>query len=422
MPLHLTAEDQQLLDGGSGPGAQMAMRIVVRLAEALEAEQLLTISGANVDSCLYHGPSTLAFAERLLALGASVKVPTTLNVSSLDLLHPDLFTGDPKEAEQSRLLTECYKGLGGQPTWTCAPYQLNERPGFGQHVAWAESNAIVFANSVLGARTDRYGDFIDICAAITGRAPAAGLHLQENRRARRVFDVSGLPSALLDSDWLFPVLGALVGATTGVQVPVVTGVPGGQPEHRLKSLGAAAASSGGIGMFHMVGSTPEAPTLSEAVGGVDPLEVTQVSLADLNETRASLSTATGLSLGSVCLGTPHYSLDEFAVLVPLLSGRQVHPSVNFLVSTGRGIYHELQLRGWLGTLEAAGVTVVVDTCTYLSPALSGGTGPAMTDSTKWAYYAPSNLGVEVTLASTAECVNSAINGVVTVDESLWANG
>jgi len=171
-----------------------------------------------------------------------------------------------------------------------------------------------------------------------------------------------------------------------------------------------------------VGSTPEAPTLSEALGGVDPLEVTQVSLADLNETRASLSTATGLSLGSVCLGTPHYSLDEFAVLVPLLAGRQIHPSVTFLVSTGRGVYHELQLRGWLATLQAAGVTVVVDTCTYLSPALSGGNEPAMTDSAKWAYYAPGNLGVEVTLASTAECVNSAIAGVVTLDKSLWAHG
>ena len=172
MSVRLTDGDRAYLAGDHGPSAQSAMRVVVRLADTMEAEGLLDITGAHIDSCLYHGPAVLDFADWLADGGARVAVPTTLNVSSLDLLHPDLYRGDPDWAVQARRLMERYEEMGCQPTWTCAPYQLDVRPSFGEQIAWAESNAIVFANSVLGARTHRYGDFIDICAAICGRAPA----------------------------------------------------------------------------------------------------------------------------------------------------------------------------------------------------------------------------------------------------------
>ena len=128
----------------------------------------MPITSAHIDGCLFHGQAGLDFAERLLAEGARVEVPTTLNVSSLDLLHPPLYRGDPETARSARRLMEVYEAMGCQPTWTCAPYQLPDRPGFGQQIAWAESNAIVFANSVLGARTNRYGDFLDISCAVMG--------------------------------------------------------------------------------------------------------------------------------------------------------------------------------------------------------------------------------------------------------------
>ena len=232
------------------------MRVVVRLAEALGAEELLDISAAHVDSCLYHGRAPLDFAERLAADGATVVVPTTLNVSSLDLLHPDLYRGDPEEGLLARRLMDAYVGMGCRPTWTCAPYQLEERPAFGEQIAWAESNAIAFANSVLGARTDRYGDFVDICAAVTGRAPAAGLHLDENRRATVVFRLGGLAPELYTSSLLPHVLGTLIGAVVGNRVPVIDGLPDPPGEDWLKALGAAAASAGSVGMFHVVGATP----------------------------------------------------------------------------------------------------------------------------------------------------------------------
>src|ERR687898_324899 len=214
MPTELDDGDRALLRGERGEGAAFAMRLVVRMAEIQGAPRLRGVTKAHVDSCLYHGRAGLDFAERLLAGGASVAVPTTLNVSSLDLLHPEVVRLDDEAAAAAKRLMDAYVAMGCRPTWTCAPYQLPDRPAQGEHVAWAESNAIVFANSVLGARTERYGDFIDICAAITGRVPDAGLHRTERRAGNVLFRLSGLPARLLESDVLYSVLGHLIGGST----------------------------------------------------------------------------------------------------------------------------------------------------------------------------------------------------------------
>src|SRR5512132_3081297 len=214
------------------------MRIVVELGRVAGAARLIDVTSAHIDGCLYHGRAGLDFAERLLRDGAAVRVPTTLNVASLDLLHPDRYRGDPETATAARRLMDAYVAMGCRATWTCAPYQLPGRPGVGEHVAWAESNAIVFANSVLGARTARYGDFIDICAAVTGRVPFAGLHRTDRRRGQVVFDLHALPERLLAEDVLYPLLGVLVGAESGSLVAVLDGLPPGVSEDRLKALGA----------------------------------------------------------------------------------------------------------------------------------------------------------------------------------------
>ena len=217
-----------------------------------------------------------------------MRVPTTLNIGLLDLIHPGLTDVPEETARPARELMEAYVELGARPTFTCAPYQLaGSRPGLGEHVAWAESNAIVFANSVLGARTNRYGDFCDIACAVTGRAPAAGLHLTEHRRARVVLDVSSLSDAVLASDVLYPVLGLVLGRVAGDRVAVIDGLPPGVPEDRLKAIGASAASTGAVGMFHAVGSTPEAATLEEALQGEPPDEVVEVTARELRAARDS---------------------------------------------------------------------------------------------------------------------------------------
>src|SRR6266508_2963830 len=226
-----------MLDGQLGEAARLAMRIVADLAAVMEADRLIDVASAHVDGCLYHGPAGLEFAERLVTGGAAVSVPTTLNTGSLDLLHPELVRETPERASAARRQMDLYMAMGCRATWTCAPYQLPGRPSLGQQIAWAESNAIVFCNSVIGARTNRYGDFIDICAAITGRVPFAGLHRVEERLARLVLRLEGVPPRLLGSDALYPVLGHVLGREAGTDVAAIAGLPKDATEDRLKALG-----------------------------------------------------------------------------------------------------------------------------------------------------------------------------------------
>ena len=411
----LTADDRASLSGEHGEGAALAMRLLVKMAEVARAPRLRSITRAHIDSCLYHGQAGLDFAERLLAGGAAVSVPATLNVSSLDLLHPELARLDDDIRVRAQRLMDAYVRLGCRPTWTCAPYQLPDRPSFGEHVAWAESNAIVFANSVLGARTNRYGDFIDICAAITGRVPDAGLHTDEGRRAMILLHLQGIPETLLHHDLLYPVLGHLLGLRAGNEVVGVEGLPASTSEDRLKAVGAAAASSGAVALFHAIGVTPEAPTWD--VVAADEAREEVVTLADLRAARDELSpVGEGAKIGAVSVGTPHASEAELGRLADLVEAER--PRVPFFVNTGRA-----QLAG-IGSvaddLADAGVTVVTDTCTYITPILHDVAGPVMTDSGKWAWYAPSNLGFEVALGSLEECARSAAAGRVIRDEQLWA--
>jgi hypothetical protein len=326
--IELSARDRAMLDGELGEAARLAMRIVTDLAVVMEADRLIDVASAHVDGCLYHGPAGLEFAERLVAGGAAVSVPTTLNTGSLDLLHPDLVRETPERASAARRQMDLYVAMGCRATWTCAPYQLPGRPSLGQQIAWAESNAIVFANSVLGARTNRYGDFIDICAAITGRVPDAGLHREENRRAELVFRLSGISDRLLEEDVLYPVLGQVVGREAGNAVVAIEGLPPDTTEDRLKALGAAAASSGSVAMFHAVGITPEAPTLEAALGGHRASRTVEITPERLRAARDELSTTSREDLAAVSLGTPHFSLAEFEALMPLLDGIRVNRPVH----------------------------------------------------------------------------------------------
>ncbi len=402
---------------GEGTGAeQIAMRILVSVAEALGAAELLDISGAHIDSCLFHGMAGLEFAERLVDERGQVAVPTTLNVTSLDLLHPELNRGDTDHAPEAARLVAAYEALGGRATWTCAPYQLEDRPAFGAQVAWGESNAIVFANSVLGARTERYGDFTDVCAAITGRAPAVGLHLDAGRRGGIIFELVDVPASVAESDALFPVLGHLIGYEAGQRIPVIVGLEAAT-EDQLKALGAGAASSGAVAMFHAVGITPEAPTLEEALGGrVDVARMT-ITAEDLTRARDDLSTVATGPLGAVALGTPHASVAELDRIAGLFGSQRVAPTIECSVNTGRDV---LAASSAGDALLGAGVEIVTDTCTYLKPIMSVEQGQVvMTDSAKWAYYAPANIGAQVVFGSTEDCVASAIAGEITRFDRWW---
>jgi predicted aconitase len=416
----LDARDRDLLDGGRGEAARLAMRLVVAAARAMDAPGLLDIASAHVSGCFYSGRAGLDFAQRLVDGGAQVAVPTTLNTGIVDLLHPELQPAEERPLlELGRRQMDLYAAMGCEPTWTCAPYQRAARPSRGEQVAWGESSAVVFANSVLGARTNKYGDFLDIACAVTGRVPDAGLHRDAGRAGRVLVRVRDVDPALLAEDAAYGVLGYLAGRAVGSAVPVIDGLPATATEDQLRALGAAAAAGGGVELFHAVGLTPEAPTLDAALRGGHPERELAIDARALRTGRDELSTRAGDRLTAVCLGTPHMSAREVARVLELLDGRRVHPDVAFYVSTGRDVLADLRARGDDAALRRAGVRVVVDTCTYFAPFLRVRPGPVMTDSAKWAYYAPGNLGVDVVFASTAECVRSAVEGRVWHDAGLW---
>jgi hypothetical protein len=347
-------------------------------------------------------------------------VPTTLNVGALDLLHPSRVKFDPDTAQMARRLMVASEALGCAPTWTCAPYQAGHRPRLGAHVAWGESNAVAFVNSVLGARTNRLGDFLDLCCAIAARAPRYGLHLDEHRRARIVIDVSGLSPELRRTDAFYPVLGAILGAEAGSAVAAIAGVPAGTHEDRLKALGAAAASTGAVGLFHVVGVTPEAPDLETVLGGRAPERRIEVTPALLRQARDRLSTAAADSdrIDAIAVGSPHFSLQEFRALAALSEGQRFR--VPFYACTGRGVLAELERADLLAPLKASGVEIVVDTCVVVAPILPPEAGVLMTNSGKFAFYAPANTGFATVYGSLADCVVSAVAGRVTRDERLWS--
>jgi predicted aconitase len=419
MPLTLNDKDQAMLRGDHGPATKMAMSILVRMAEVSGAQELLDITGAHIDSTVYIGDAGLEFAERLANLGAKVSVPTTLNVSGLDEYHWQEWAVPNEWARQAHRQMVAYQSMGTVPTWTCAPYQTEMKPSFGQQIAWGESNAIVFANSVLGARTERYPDMFDICCAITGRAPAIGLHLTENRAGNLLLQLENVSESLQHSDDFYPVLGHLVGKVALDKIPVIAGMKFKPNEDQLKALGAASASSGGVALFHMVGVTPEAQTIESAFQDKQPQETIMVTMDMLRESRRALTHTDSEKLDMVVLGSPHFSLAEFKQLAPLVTGKQKHADVKFLVTSSRAMTQLAKQAGFLDTLQAFGAQLTVDTCILTSPMLPPETKYLMTNSAKFAYYAPGLLSKQITFGSLKDCVTSAIAGRVIRDETLW---
>jgi predicted aconitase len=418
MSLQLPDHARGLLAGEQGLAMQLAMRLVVKAAEIMAAERLIPISFAHLDACFYTGQAHVDFVRFLLDNGAALAVETWTNNGVVSLADGGLRPRgeDPETVDGAGELMKLYERLGARPTWTCAPYQHPGGPKFGDHIAVGESNAVSYYNAVVGARTNKYGDYLDVACALTGLAPDAGLHRDAERKAALHIDCTALPEDWRGHDIFAHLIGHHTGRLAGRRVPVISGLPPDTPKHALKAICSAAASSGGVEMWHGLGVTPEAPAL-EAVFETGETHV--VRGEDLVRAHRDLSTAADGPLDAVALGTPHFSLAEFAELVRMLDGRKVKQGLPVLVSTSRVVRELVRARGWLAALEASGIAVPVDVCTYHSPRVRGLRGRVMTNAAKWAYYAPGMLGVEVCFGSLRECVESAVRGEVWRDPGLW---
>jgi predicted aconitase/predicted aconitase with swiveling domain len=408
--VELSDIDRTFLRGDRGKAAQSAMRIILRMARLQGAKELMNVTQVHVDGCIYTGSGSLAFAEKLRDLDGKVAVPTTLNAISVDHRRWRTHGIDPKFGEPASRLGDVYLEMGARPTFTCAPYLLDTAPKVGEQVAWAESNAVVFANSVLGARTMKYPDFLDICIALTGRAPLAGPHVEINRKANVRINASNFSNK---DDSFYPLLGYCVGALAADRIPVIVGLDRAGPStDDLKAFGAAFATVSSAPMFHIVGVTPEASTLAAVLPEDQSIPSIDIALGDLLSCWEELNSARDETVGLISLGNPHFSFSEIENLASLCRGRTKHPDVVVVITTGRAIYDRALEAGLVAALEAFGVQFVTDTCWCMitDPLIPPTARTVMTNSGKYAHYGPGLTGRRFYFGGIATCVAAAVEG------------
>lgn len=411
--LHLSAEDKAMLEGTKGKAVQLAMQIICAMARGQGAEELIDISRVHIDGCIYASPANLLFAQTMADMGALVRVPTTMNAISVDHGNWRAQGVPPDFGLPASRLTDAYVSMGARPSFTCAPYQLPAPPKRGEVIAWAESNAVIYANSVLGARTVKHPDFLDLCIALTGRAPLSGVYLDAHRAPRRVIEVS-LPARYDEAIW--PMLGWLAGQAAPDRIPRLEGLETSAPsEDDLKALCAAFGTTSAAPMLHVAGITPEAdmPPTAEA----DRLRLT---IDDLRRVWRQFN-AGPAHVDLIAFGSPHFSQAECRALADSFAGRKRRVDTPVIVTLGQDTLRAVREDGTLARLEAAGVQVVPDICwcSISEPVFPPAAKALMTNSGKYAHYAPGLSGRAVRFGSIADCVEAAVTGQARQELPAW---
>ncbi len=402
--MKLTDEEKRILDGQQGEPYKMAMEMLVALGEIYGAEKMTPIKSAHCAglSLKSHGIAGTEWAEDMVKAGARVCVPTTMNVIGVDR-SKDL--GLPKEWVTNQMRIErAYECMGCFGTSSCVPYYAGFIPRFGESISWAESSAVVFTNSVLGARDNREGGPSALAAGLVGRTPLYGLLLNENRTGDFLFTVEATLQDVSD----YGALGAYVGRIVGTGIPVFDGLNNPYIED-LVYLGAALASSGSVAMFHAVGITPEAPTVTAALGGkkVNNILITNNEIA---EGKRLLTSAKDTKVDYVAIGCPHFSLGQIKEVAMLLQGKKVAKDVVFWIHTNVAIKGLATQLGYTKIIEDAGAVLTQDLCTVLSVPETLGFKILATNSPKMAFYAPGGNQLMTWYGNVQQCISAAVQG------------
>jgi predicted aconitase len=419
----LTDYERAMLEGREGKARQKAMELLVRYAEALGAERFVdttNVAGVPGSSSPYlqnyyksAGKSYDAiFSHFDLDSDELVEVPR-VTVHSCHLqggLDPDNWQrlgGKPDAFQISQTSEHDAAARGIRILKTCTPYLAGNVPTRGEHCAWMESSAVVYCNSVIGARTNTEGRESTSAAMLTGKIPDWGLHRDENRYATHRLDIEVEVTSVMD----WGMLGYFVGDVVGERIPVLLGRYGEPDLIRHKHFGAAAASSGGVEMYHIVGVTPEAPDLQTALGSKAATHTIAYGRAERRRTYEVLN-ANGHStdVDYVMLGCPHYSLDQIRDACQLLEGRKVSANCNLWIFTSRSVKGEAEKLGYTKIIRDAGGVLLTDTCSAISQAVPPGTKVAALDSAKQTHYLPAMVGIEAWFGSTRDCIDAALSG------------
>jgi predicted aconitase len=355
----------------------------------------------------------------MAALGGKVKVPATTNATSIDRQRWRARGISQAFGQSAERVVSAYVSMGMTPSFTCAPYLLDTAPVLGAQIAWGESNAVSYANSVIGARTMKYPDFLDVCVALTGRAPLVGSYTEHGRQATLQVDVTAM-SGIDDS--FYPLLGYHIGAIAGHDIPVITGLELARPDlDDLKAFSAAFATTSGAPMFHIVGVTPEAPDIQSVTGGKPVGRRVPVTREDLRRSWRELNASEPSAIGLVALGNPHFSLAEIARTANACRGRMKSNAVRFSISCGRDIYRKAVEAGYVMALEAFGAEFSNDTCWCMvdTAQVADVEGAIMTNSAKFAHYGPGITDRRFHFGSLSACVDASCTGRSGADLPVW---
>jgi len=422
--MKLTDGEQAMLDGHAGKAKQKAMDLLVRYARALGAERFVdTTNVAGVPA--YYQPVLLDY-YKATADDAYDVIYSRFDLDSDEVVEiPRVAVNSCAlqggvDAEGWKTLGKNYEALrmserseaasaarGVRILKTCTPYLAGNVPKQGEHCAWMESSAVVYCNSVLGARTNTEGRESTSAAMLTGKIPDWGFHRDDFRVATHHIQVEVDVASVMD----WGMLGYFVGGVVGERIPVVTGRISHPDLIRHKHFGAAAASSGGVEMYHLVGITPEAPNLQQALGARTPLAVIPYGKAEQRRTYDELnSKASDPKVDFVMLGCPHAALEQLQEIARLLDGRRISANCKLWVFTSRAIKIEADASGYTGIIRAAGGSVLTDTCSSIAQAVPPGTKVVALDSAKQTHYLPAIMGIQAWFGTTADCINAALTG------------
>jgi predicted aconitase/predicted aconitase with swiveling domain len=411
--LALTGADRAVLDGVSGAAAKTAMEIVCLMAVAQGASALMDVTRGHIDGCILAHSANLVFAENMAQMGAKVAIPTTINAISVDRENWVSQGVAEDFGNRASRLADAYVQMGARPTFTCAPYLLEDRPRRGECVGWSESNAVIYANSVLGARTPKHPDYLDLCIAMTGRAAVSGVYTDAGRMPQRVVEVS-VPDDVDDAFW--PLLGWLTGKASAGRVPLLVGLEDTRPsEDDLKALCAAFGTTSGAPMLHIRGVTPEG-----AISPAPDADAVRLGAADFGNAWRELN-AGEEAVELVAIGSPHASLSEVRALADLLKGRAILEGVDAIVTIGREVLAAARDAGIVDGLENQGVQFLPDICwcSITEPLFPANTKVLMTNSGKYAHYAFGLSGRKVRFGGLQACAEAAVTGRVSAKLPGW---
>ena len=399
--MQLTDIEKKILAGEEGEAKQIAMEILTNIGEAMEADFFVQVS--SVQAMAHFGSLHIAgrdWLEKLACMGGKCCVPTTQDPASIPFKHWQEMGYDSEYAENQYRLEAAIMKLGEMPKWSCTPYYQGSVPRAGQNIAWAESSAVSFANSVLGARTNRTPAGLAVCAALTGKMPRYGLYLSENRKATIKINVEAAGLTSLD----YNTIGIITGKIAGAKIPAIYGLPQFTTNDQLKYLGASAASSGQVALYHADGITPEA-LFTDVFDGKAPEEEFVITRKDLDDEAERMSAPGEWQPQLAVVGCPHYSSEEVIRLAEIFGDRKVSEGKAFRVFTTAETESLAERMGIKQKLEDAGVRIMAQTCLVISP-LVGGYKKLITDSGKFASYLPSEHNIDIRYAETEKCVEA----------------